>query len=89
IDRLKTSKVSSSDVERLQRQLYGAHLASFESFEYTANRLISHYFRGTPYNNYLDLLQSVTPEEVQKALAEQLDWDRSTISILRPVKTND
>ncbi len=89
IDGLKTGNVSSSDVERLKRQLYGAHLASYESFEYTANRLISHHFRGTPYHNYVDLLQGVTPAEVQEALAEHLDWDHSTISILRPVKTDD
>jgi predicted Zn-dependent peptidase len=82
---LQAEKVSASDVERLKRQLYGAHLASFESFEYTANRLVSHYFRGTPYHNYLDLLASVSAADVQRALAEQLDWNRSTLSILRPV----
>ncbi len=82
---LQAKKVSISDVERLKRQLYGAHLASFESFEYTANRLVSHYFRGTPYDNYLDQVASVTAVDVQRALAEQLDWNRSTISILRPV----
>ena len=85
IDGLKAKSVPSSDVERLKRQLYGAHLSSFDSFEYTANRMISHYFNETPYNEYLELLQSVTAKEVQETLADELDWDCSTVSVLRPV----
>lgn len=84
IDGLKTNGFPASDVERLKRQLYGAHLASYDSFEYTANRVISSHFRGIPYHNYLDVLQSVTATEVHQALVEQLDWNRSTIAILRP-----
>lgn len=89
IDGLKAGGVSASDVERLKRQLHGAHLASYDSFEYTANRLISYYFREMPLHKYLDLLQSVTTEEVQEALVRQLDWDHATISIIRPVINND
>lgn len=89
IDGLKKDRVSSSDVERLKRHLYGAHLASYESFEYTANRLISHHFRGIPYHNYVDLLAGITASDVQQALAELLDWNRSTISILRPVELRE
>lgn len=89
IDGLKTNGVSSSDVERLKRQLYGAHLASYDSFEYTAHRVIAHHFRGTPFHNYLDVLQSITATEVHQALVDQLDWNRSTVAVLRPVKAND
>lgn len=89
IDGLKARAVSPEDVERLKRQLYGAHLASFESFEYTANRLISHYFNGTPYQGYLDLLQSVTAGDVQEALVSQLDWDRAAVSVISPVQGDD
>ncbi len=84
IDSLKANGFSANDVERLKRQLYGAHLASYDSFEYTANRVISSYFRGTPYHNYLEVLQSITAKEVQQALNEQMDWSRATIAILRP-----
>ncbi|NMB19811.1 MAG: insulinase family protein [Firmicutes bacterium] len=89
IDGLKKNQVAETDVERLKRHIYGSHLASYESFEYTANRFISHHFRGTPYHNYLDLLASVTAADVQQALIEQLNWDRSTITILRPVDIHD
>ena len=86
IDDLKSKEVSSGDVERLKRHLYGAYLASYESFEYTANRLISSHFRGIPQHGYLDLLAEVTATDVQQAFAELFDWNRGTISILRPVE---
>ena len=87
IDDLTSKEVSSGDVERLKRHLYGAYLASYESFEYTANRLISSHFRGTPQHRYLDLLAEVTATDVQQAFAELFDWNRGTISILRPVES--
>lgn len=88
INEFKANAVSSSDVERLKRQLYGAHLSSYDSFEYTANRVVSHYFNGTPYHEYLDLVESVTAAEVHEAMCQQFDWDRSTVSILRPVNAH-
>lgn len=89
INELKTARVSSCDVERLKRQFYGAHLASYDSFEYTANRLISNYFRGIPSDSFLEVLQSVTADEVQAALAEHLDWERSTTVVIRPVNDHE
>jgi predicted Zn-dependent peptidase len=89
ICRFKDNPVSEADVERLKRQLYGAYLASFESFEYTANRLIAHHFNQTPYHHYLPLLKGVTADDVQSALLTQLDWERATVSIVRPVQDND
>lgn len=89
INDLQASKVAEGDVERLKRQFYGAHLASYDSFEYSANRLISSYFRKIPYHSFLDVLQSVTAAEVQEALTEQLDWKRSTTAIIRPVNDHE
>lgn len=85
INKLKGGAVESDDVERLKRQIYGAHLASYESFEYSANRLISHYFDETPYTKFLSLVQSATAPEVLETLRNQLDWEHSSVSILRPV----
>lgn len=88
IGRLQKEEVSPMDLERLKRQLYGRHLASYDSFEYVANRFISHYFSETPYHKFISLLQSVTVEDVSEAANELLDFDKSTVSILRPVKNN-
>lgn len=82
---LKGGTVAISDVERLKRQMYGSHIAAYASFEYTANRLIAHYFNGVKYHHFLELLQDVSASDVQKALVEEFDWDRSSVSILKPV----
>lgn len=88
IDRLKQGEVQAEDVERIKRQLHGQYLSSLDSFEYTANRMVSHYFNGTSWHTYLDLLHSVTASDVQRAITEELDWDYSSVSILRPVEDN-
>ncbi len=83
ISQLQRESICATDVERLKRQLFGGHLASYDSFEYAANRFISQHFNQIPFNSFLGLLSSITPEQVRGALVEQLDWDRSTVSILR------
>lgn len=88
IDDLKAGGVQADDVERLKRQIYGEHLVSYDSFEHTANSVIYHYFNGTPYFQYLDLVTTVTSSEVQHALNSYLNWEFSTVSVLNPVENH-
>ncbi len=83
IAQLQQEAICATDVERLKRQLYGGHLASYDSFEYAANRFVSQQFNAIPVDSFLKLLSSVTPAQVSEALVEQLDWARSSVSILR------
>ena len=89
ITELKNQPISEMDVDRLKRQIYGGHLASFDSLEYAANRYISHYFAEIPFHKFLPTLQSITAEDVSQVLNESLDFEYSTVSILRPVKENN
>lgn len=86
IKKLQTEPLSTTDIERLKRRIYGGHLASYDSFEYVANRFISHHFSQTPYHKFLELVRDIKVEEVQTALNAELDWDRSTVAVLRPVQ---
>lgn len=88
INRLQASGVDEGEVERLKKGFFGMFLAALDSFEYTANRITAQYFEGTPYHRYLEILQGVTAQEVHRALCELLDWERSSVSILRPVKNH-
>ncbi|MGI6148653.1 MAG: insulinase family protein [Firmicutes bacterium] len=84
IQETQNGPISEADVERLKRLLYGGYLASFDSLEYVANNYVSHYFNGTPYFKFLNILQSITVDDVQKAAVTYLDLDRSAVSILWP-----
>ncbi|MDI9439005.1 MAG: pitrilysin family protein [Bacillota bacterium] len=88
INELKGGGVEAGEVERLKKQFYGMFLGSLDSFEYTANRITAQYFEGTPYHRYLEVLGEVTTEDVQGALGDLLDWERSSVSILRPVNAH-
>lgn len=83
IEGLRQRRICATDVERLKRQLYGGHLASYDSFEYAANRFTSQYFNQIPFDSFLKLLGSITPGQVGEAFADHLDWERSSVSILR------
>lgn len=86
LNELKAGGVKSDDVERLKRQMYGSHIASFNSFEYTANRILAHHFNGTDYHRFIEILQSVTAQDVQTTLVQELAWERSSVALLRPVE---
>ena len=89
INGLKAEKLEPAQVERLKRQLYGRHIASYDSFEYVANRYISHHFDNAPYHLFLDMVQNISPSDLQDAIVNLLDWERSTVSILRPVSFSE
>lgn len=85
ITKLQSESISPADIDRLKRGIYGAHLGSYDSFEYVANRYISHYFNDVPYHKFLDLVSAVTEKDVQKGLNENFVWDLSSVAILKPV----
>lgn len=89
ITKLQKQSISETDVERLKRQMYGGHVAAFDSLEYVANRYISHYFAETPFHKFLPTLQSITAEDVSQALNDSLDLEYSTVSILWPARENN
>lgn len=85
IKQLQAGGVEQAEIERLKKSFYGMFLGALDSFEYTANRITAQYFEGTPYHRYLEVLQQLSHQDVQAALADLLDWERSSVSILRPV----
>lgn len=85
ITKLQGEAISPADIERLKRSIYGGHLGSYDSFEYVGNRYISYYFGQTPYHKFLDLVRDVSEQDVQRALNENLQWDFSSVAILKPV----
>lgn len=84
INKLKTEKINDHDLSRLKRQMYGSHLSSYESFEYSANRMIAGYFNQTPFEIFLDLVREISAKEIQAVIQDQFNWDKSSVSILRP-----
>lgn len=78
--------ICEADVERLKRQLYGSYIAAFDSLEYTANSYITHFFNGTPYFEYLSILQGLTAKDVQEAAARHLDLEKCAVSVLWPTE---
>lgn len=83
IHELRREKLCPTELDRLKRSLYGGHLASYDSFEYAANRVISNHFNQIPSARFLPLLSSITAEQVTAVFTDLLDWNRSSVSILR------
>jgi len=87
INQLKEGGVDAAEIERFKKDFWGRTVGSLDSFEFTANRITASHFEDVPYHRYLEVLQDVTAADVQSALQDLLDWDRSSVSILKPVNS--
>ena len=84
VQEVQKGPISEADVERIKRQLYGGFIAAFDSLEYVANSYIIHHFNQTPYLKYLNVLQSLTVDDVRQAANDYLDLGKVSVSILWP-----
>lgn len=81
---LKQQGISDEDFDRVRRKEIGDFLAGFNSPQFIANALISTYFKGAFLFDYLDVLQSLTSADLNARLREHVNFDRSSISTIRP-----
>ena len=84
ITELKRKQISSDLVERLKRQSLGSYFAAHNSLDYLANSFIVHLFNGTSFLDVPKVIESLTADEVNQFLQEELDLERSAVSVLLP-----
>lgn len=81
---LVDSKLGAELVERMKRHILGSYLTAFNSLDYLANSLISHWFHGTSYLDVPEALESLTVDEINQCLSEALKPEWSAVSVLLP-----
>jgi len=84
LERLREQGLAEEDLRRVQRQAVGEFVQLFNSLEFIANGFLYYHFLGGSLFDYLDQLRSVTLDEANRVLREQLDPAQAAVSIVRP-----
>lgn len=84
IARLRREGIRQEDFELCRNLLYGEAVSGFESSESVAGALATLSLRGEDLFAELELLATLTKEDLESALAELMDEERSATVVLRP-----
>lgn len=85
IARLRREGISEEAFHRAKKAVYGRNIASLNSSETIANAMVSLTFAGRELFQYIDDIAEVKFEDVQRRLTEQMDPEKSVLSIVLPV----
>lgn len=82
IREFKSSGIDRQEFELAKRAVYGDAISGFNSTEGIANTLVDMYFNGRELFAYVDSIANATVEDIEKRLAEMLDPDNCTLSVV-------
>ncbi|AHF00624.1 peptidase M16 [Thiomicrospira aerophila AL3] len=87
ITRLQNEPVTQAELNRVLAQAEAAHVFSQDSIQSQANMLgmlVSVGLPASTFDDYVDNLRQVTPEQIQQVANRYLQLDQSTVAILEP-----
>lgn len=82
IREFKSSGIDRQEFELAKRAVYGDAISGFNSTEGIANTLVDMHFNGRELFAYVDSIANATVEDIEKRLAEMLDPDNCTLSVV-------
>ncbi len=86
INRQRTQGISKEQFDICKKMMYGEAIADLESVERMASLLSQSYFKGRTPAQELDAIASVSIEDVQAALSEMLQEEKSAFMLINPMK---
>lgn len=86
ITRFKQTGIDKDTFERLKKSMYGATIADFNVVESVATDLVSSYFSGNDIFDALDVIASLTLEDINAVLKDSFKKECLAISIINPIE---
>lgn len=83
IAQLKKTGFSQEDFELAKRAVYGSTITDFNSNESIANVIVDMHFQNRELFSYVDAVANATLDDINERLAEILDVDNCTLSIVK------
>ena len=87
--RISKAGVDRALLARLKKSAMGRRLRDLDGFEGTCYRMCAYDFDGAEYLDYPDAFSSVTAEDVEQFIRENVQEDRAFVSIIRPRDTKE
>ncbi|WP_069650151.1 EF-P 5-aminopentanol modification-associated protein YfmH [Caloranaerobacter ferrireducens] len=84
LEKIKINGLNENDYTRIRKKFLGYHIMDFDSIEFIANSFTSYYFKNTSLFKYMDILASISLEDLQKRLDKHFREDNFVISIVNP-----
>ena len=84
LDEVKRKGIDRETFARCRSVLYADEIRAYDSTDEIANRLLSFVFDGAEIFDYPSLLQSITPEELERLLDEVYREEYRTLSVILP-----
>ncbi len=85
-DKLHENLIDKDTFEIVRKSVYGKYMASLNSTEIIGIEMVNGYFSGASPFDYLDCIKSVTLDDVNKRLEEELLSDKCALSVVSPLK---
>lgn len=89
LQKVRREGLDTEVFERCRRVLYADELRSYDSTDEIANRLTAFYLEGVDMFSYLDVLQSITKDEVETLLDEAFRDEYFTLAVVRPLEDEE
>ncbi len=87
IERIKKEGLRKESFERHRRKMQGEFLKSFNALEFIANNFLAYRFRGIDFFEIVDVLETVSFEDIENRLHEHLTEGMHASSIIYPVNS--
>jgi len=84
IEKLKTTGIKKTDIERLKKAYHGRFLKQFDHISSVAHAFLANTFNNIGLFDYVDVILNITEEDVNKRLRENFDENLSVLSIIEP-----
>ncbi len=85
IESIKKEGLGQDSFERQRRKMQGEFLKSFNALEFIANNFLAYRFRGIDFFEIVDVLETITFEDIENRLHEHLTEEMHASSIIYPV----
>ena len=84
IKKLKESGIKKTDIERLKKAYHGRFLKQFDHITSVAHSFLANTFNNIGIFDYIDVISSVTEDDINKRLREGFAEELSVLSIVKP-----
>ena len=85
--RVDAEGIDRAHFERLKKSMLGRRTRGLDSFEGVCCEMCACGFEGAEYLDYPDVFRTVTPEDVELFIRENVIKERAAISIVEPLET--
>ena len=77
--------ISKEDFERIKRSIWGQYIKQFNNINAVAHGFMSNIFNNIGVFDFVDVIDTISPDDVNKRFKEQFKPELSVLSVVEPV----